>query len=41
MLSYSIAELLWTFSIMTSKRKNGGYSVGTFAQKIVKTKLIR
>ena len=31
---------LWTFSEMTSKRKNGGYSVGTFVQKIAKTELI-
>ena len=31
----------WTFSAMTSKRKNGGYSMGTFVQKIVKTELIR
>ena len=27
-------------SAMTSKRKNGGYSVGTFLQKIAKTELI-
>ena len=30
----------WTFSAMTSKCKNGGYSMGTFVQKIVKTELI-
>ena len=28
-------------SAMTSKCKNGGYGVGTFVQKIVKTELIR
>ena len=26
----------WTFSAMMSKHKNGGFSVGTFVQKIFK-----
>ena len=34
-------DQLWTFSAMTSKRKNGGYSVGTFVQKVAKIELIR